>query len=258
MTGDTALNSILEADTQTSEAAQSAPAVEAVAEPSVEKGVTGTEPPSDAQPQNDAPLVPRRALEDERRKRQDYERKLGDLEQKFNQLLQQGQQQAQQPKEPAPAPQIWDDPDGWAAQQQHVMQVQLYETRVALGRELLRSQKPDFDDAVGSFVEYARGDKQAQAALLHHPNPAQFAYQQGRRLRFLSQVGDDPEAYLERQKQEWLAQQQSAPAMQQQTSAPRASAPAPKSLAGTPSASQPRDASGRFAGPASLSDILGG
>ena len=256
MSEDTGLETILEAPatvvsttlTESVEPVREEPAI-------AETGVTSTAPPADAPArEDDGPLVPRKALEDERRKRQDYEKRLQELEQRLT-----APQQQQQPRQPPqPPPNVWEDPDGWAASLQGQMEVQLYETRLALGTEMMRQQKPDYDDVITVYAQYVQSDPQAAQRLMRHPNPAAYAYKEGKRLRFLMDVGDDPDTYLEKQRQAWAAEHQPHQAQAQQSQQSRPSTPAPKSLAGTTSA-QPRAPNGQFAsGPASLSDILGG
>lgn len=204
-------------------------------------------------PKEDGPHVPRKALEDERKKRQEIERRFTDLERRLNDMM-----QPQEQVQPQQAPDPWADPEAAMAHQRNEFVRQMYETRVALSSEILRAQKPDFDDVVAEFVQQARRDPGLHNAVLNHPNPAAFAYQQGQRIRFLNEVGNDPAAYKAKLREEVMAELgQGQPAAVAQQSVSPALAP-PKSLAATTSA-QPRNNKGQFAsGPASLDDILGG
>lgn len=235
--------------------------VETVAEVgNVETGANqqGDVPPTPLIPKEDGPNVPRKALEDERKKRQEIERRFTDLERRLNDMM--------QPKEqvqPQQAPDPWADPEAAMTYQRNELQSafarQMYETRVALSSEILRAQKPDFDEVIAEFVQYAQRDPGLHNAVLNHPNPAAFAYQQGQRIRFLNEVGNDPAAYKAKLREEVMAElgQGQQPAAVAQQSSPPALAP-PKSLAATTSA-QPRNSRGQYAsGPASLDDILGG
>lgn len=258
------LDSIFEGKTQEPVAevkteAQAA-AVETVAEVTdVETGAKQQEDatPAPLIPKEDGPHVPRKALEDERKKRQEIERRFTDLERRLNDMMQ-PKEQAQ----PQQAPDPWADPEAAMTYQRNELQSafarQMYETRVALSSEILRAQKSDFDEVVAEFVQHAQRDPGLHNAVLNHPNPAAFAYQQGQRIRFLNEVGNDPAAYKAKLREEVMAEmgQGQQPAVAQQSSSP-ALAP-PKSLAATTSA-QPRNNKGQFAsGPASLDDILGG
>lgn len=230
--------------------------LEPVTEPEVETGVTPEEPapPAELDPvgKDQGPLVPRRALEDERKKRQEFERRFTELEQRLQQTMQPPPQQPE-PQQAPPNP--WEDPEGAMAYQRNEFARQMYETRVALSTEIVRSQNKDFDEVVAEFVAAAQRDAGLHRAVLNHPNPAAFAYQEGRKIRFLKEVGSDPDAYKARLREELMAemgQGQGQPVQAQPAIAP------PKSLAGTTSA-QPRNSRGQFApGSASLDDILGG
>lgn len=213
-------------------------------------------PPAAADSQEGGPLVPRKALEDERRKRQEHERRLVELERHL-QNMQQPRQQQQQQQPPAP-PNPWEDPEGAMAYQQQQFAYQLFETRVSLGQDIMRARHQDYDEVVRDFAMQAQQDPNLHRQLVNHPNPASFAYEQGRLIRFWGEVGGDPEAYKAKLREQWQAEASQQTHIPQspaaQALAPKA--PAPKSLAGTTSA-QPRDQRGRFSGPASLDDILG-
>ncbi len=240
-TEDTSLDSLL------TDAPANEPA--APAEPTGDKQ-TAAAPPADAQaPTDDGPLVPRRALEDERRKRQDYERRLADMERQI-----QASRQPQRQEAPPPAADWWTDPEGAARQMQQQQHFAMFETRLALGEEIM-AQRQDYEAAKAAFVEAATADPSLAHKMVQHANPAKFVYEQGRKIHAMREIGDDPASYRARIEAEIRAQisgQQPAPVQQP----PRA--PAPKSLAGQTSTA--RDSQGRFApsnGPASLEDILG-
>lgn len=268
---DSSLDNLLDgtADKATPEAktepVQSAPIAEAppTSEPNPGETPDPAAPPAASLEKNDGPSVPRKALEDERRKRQDLERQLQDLTTRF-----QSQPPAQQSPQPTPAerpqrPDPWIDPEGAMAWDRQEIDNQMFNTRVAMSRELMMA-KPDFLETEALFLQVAQHNPHLKAQLRAHPLPAQFAYEQGRRLRALQEIGDDPTAYRTRIEEEIRAklaqepqdgQGNPSPPVAPQPSVPRT--PAPKSLAGTPS-QQPRDSRGRYAGPASLDDILGG
>jgi len=216
-------------------------------------------PPADAKanPGQDAdgPLVPRKALEDERRKRQSRDKEFEDLQRQFAAMQAQLQPQPQQPPQPQDAPpDPWIDPQGAFEYQQRQFQQQLYETRLFTSEEIVRAQVPDYDDLVSVFIQEAKSVPGLQRQLVSHPFPAKFVVDVARKIKLIKEVGSDPEAYKKRVIEEWQASQ-AGETLQSQQQPQKVSVP--KSLAGTPSAPA-RDAKGRFQGPASLDEILGG
>lgn len=251
------------------EKSTAAPVSEPTPEPQAAPEPVATEPepmpePKAEQSSGPAPLIEdgeRSALvaqaKDERRKRQDLEKRLKDLERQIMPPQQHQPQQQQRPPQQVPQrPDPWTDPDGAAAYDRAQQHYALYETRVSLGEEIMRSAKPDYDEVVSVFREIASNDRMLAHQLVNSPNPAKFAYEMGKKLKLMSEIGDDPTAYETRLREKWEAERAA------QTPAapmPAPKAPAPKSLAGTPSA-QPRDTKGKFAsydGPASLDELLG-
>lgn len=214
-------------------------------------------PPAVPNVKDEGPHVPRKALEDERRKRQELERQIAELTGKATQQTQQPQQQPQpsQQRQFPQRPDPWTDPEGAAAYDQMMFQHQLFETRVITSKELMRTVKPDFDEMEKIFIEAASADPWLEQQLVQHPMPAKFAYEQGRKLKLMREIGDDPAAYEQRLREKWEAERLG----QQQAPLVPAAPAAPKSLANTAS-TQPRLKNGQFAGSgrASLDDILGG
>lgn len=222
--------------------------------PQVETGVTSTAPPADAPVQqtrdDDGPLVPRKALEDERRKRQDIERQL----QAIGQQRQQPQQQ-QQFEIPQEAPDPFIDPTGYAqwVSAQAVTQANQRAEFMMLNREVNRSErrarKAHGDDVVEKAVEAAQ---RAGVAIkfVQEDDP----YDELVKWYSDYQVATDPASHRERIKAEIMAEMGISPQQGQQPQRQRA--PVPKSLASTASA-QPRNDRGQFQGPRPLEDILG-
>lgn len=219
-------------------------------------------PPVVSDEGEDGPPVPRKALTDERRKRQELERQLAELTKQRSApppAQQQPQPQAQpqqvQPQIPE-RPDPWIDPEGAMAWDRAMFQQELYQSRAAMSREMMLS-KPDFEEVEAIFFNALPQAPQLAQQLRQHPLPAKFAYEMGLKIRALSEIGEDPEAYRQRVRDEVRAELQGQIEHPQpsQGQAPKASTP--KSLAATPSA-QPRDDRGRFSGPASLESILGG
>lgn len=210
-----------------------------------------TAPPADAKPEpSDGGVVPQRALLDERRKRQELERKFAELQEKLA---------APQPKpEPVQAP-SWDlEPQQAASHFQQQIDIARYQDRVAITEELLKEKYADYDEVAQIFAAAAQSNPQLAAQIFQAPNPARFAYQEGKRLRLLQEIGDDPDAYRARLEAEILerhgvkpGQPAAAPAQAQ-----RQASPVPRSLARDVS-QQPRNPRGQFDGPASLDELIG-
>jgi hypothetical protein len=239
---DTALETMLD---------DNAPSQPAAAEPVADPGpgvTPAAAPPAAAAsppPEGYAPLA---VIQDERRKRQELERRV----QEFERML-------QQPKrEPPPPPDWYTEPDKAAAYQAQALQAHVYETRVHLSQEFMRTQKPDYDEMEKIFSEDAERNPALWQQIQRHPMPAKFAYEYGRRQKMMREIGDDPDAYRQRVIAEWQASQgqqpEAAPTPSQP--APAARAPIPRSLASVPN-NRPRDDRGRFQAPASLESILG-
>jgi hypothetical protein len=228
-----------------------------------ERNETGVKPqdaasPAESDETDDGPLVPRKALIEERRKRQDYEKKMAEFEAKLAELSK-PQPQPQHPRQaPPPPPDPWTDPEGAMAYERQQRAMELYETRVILSEELM-SQKPDYNDAKRVFIEAANADPSLAQKLVRHPMPAKFVYEEGKRLAALREIGPDPAAYRESLRQQLMEELRAEMGVQSSPVSQAPKAPAPKSLAGTTSA-VPRDPHGRYAprnGPASLEDLLG-
>lgn len=241
------------------EASPSAPTDQGVKEqPSAPPAEAKAEPSSN---QDDGPLVPRRALEDERRKRQEKDKALEDLQVQFADLqrkLSQPEPQQQPPAQEFTPPDPWTDPQGAFEYQQRVFQEQLFSTRLITSEEIIRQSKPDYDAMAKIVGEEAQRSPSLQRQILNHPFPAKLIYELGNKIKTFREIGDDPVAYKARVIEEWQAQnQQQAPQAQQ--SPPEAQKlSVPKSLAGTPSAQPRNPTNGRWSSPASLDDLLGG
>lgn len=257
MSTDNDLESLLDsqAPTEKVEPAQQAETAP-VSEP---KGETAAAPPAAGKETHDpGPMVPRAALEDERRKRQEYERKVSEYETWLRQ--QQAAQQRQQ--EQQPQPDIWTDPDRVIASLREEnarvradIERQLVLNRIEDSREAALEKYEDYEEVEKIFVEAAQSSPHLLQAMAQHRKPAQFAYETGKRLKLLSEIGTDPDAYIERRIAERLGQAQQAPSPAQAPS--RNAAPVPKSLASRTSTPPPRNERGQFSERAPLEDLIG-
>lgn len=218
-----------------------------------ETGDNSAAPPADAtqqaDPSDNAPHVPRRALEDERRKRQELERRLQELTQPQQQYA--PQQQPPQQQQGITAEQLdelwFTNPAHAAAIVTQIAQtnaVQVTE-RNSLSRELNRSEKrarkEHGDDVVSSAWEHAIRSGKGQAFIDEDdPYSSLVEWYQGERDKLRNEI---------------IAEMGHAPNGQPAAPA-RTSAPVPKSLA-TRTSSAPRDPStGQFASRLSLEELL--
>jgi len=96
-----------------------------------------------------------------------------------------------------------------------------------------------------------------EAWAIQQPDPWSAAFTQYQRDRLAEEIGDDPAAYKERLRQEFLAEQAAAAQTQQAPVAPTMRAAPPPPSSNVRSAA-PRDGGGRFTGPTPLSAALRG
>jgi hypothetical protein len=187
-------------------------------------------------PAADTRHVPLEALEAERKGRQDWKEKAIRAEAERDQLREQFQR-SQQPAQQQPQDPL------------QAMQQQILNERFNTSEMLVREKFADVDEVIGTFKE-AVARNPALAAQMHaSPHPWKFAYEEGKRLKFASEIGNDPAAYRERVKAEVLAELQKASPQSQQPAAPAI----PQSLAGA------RSAGGRdhtFTGPTPLENLF--
>ena len=160
------------------------------------------------------------------------------------------QQQYQQPQIPDPLI----DPEGAFAYRDQHMNAELYRTRVELSQDLMRSQHQDYDEVEAIFAEEAQANPALAAEILRHPSPARYAYETGKKLKVLREIGSDPSAW-EAKKEAELRTRIEAEYATRQPTVPRApTAPPPQSLAGVPSVT-PRNISKVNQGPTPLADL---
>lgn len=226
------------------------------AEPPAPTGDTTPEAPpaSKEVPEDNSPTVPRKAMEDFRRKWQESEREKQEYAKQLAEF-QQRMARPQQPEQQYQPPDPYTDPDGWAAHQNAVHQHELYKTRVDLSTYLMKKEAPDYDEVTAVFVEHAGRNPILWQQIRAHPMPAQFAYEEGKKLKLLNEISADPTGYEQKVIEKYLASQGQAGTQQR----PPVNTPLPKSLASAPSAVA-RDPKGRYAsqsGPPTLSQLLG-
>lgn len=127
------------------------------------------------------------AMLEERRKRQELEARL------------RAREEAKSLPEPPP---FWDDPDksieARLDRMRHELQSDYLNRYYNALESAARARHQDYDEVRDVFVEKARDNPALAAQLNNHPDPAEFAYQQGKLLRELSTVNNDIDAYRKR------------------------------------------------------------
>lgn len=184
---------------------QEAPAPEP--EPEVATGVDAGPPPAvEEKPQS----IPLTALLDEREKRQRIEREAEQARRDLETLRRQIAMQ-QQPKK---APDFFEKPDEainyrLAPVQQQIVGVKMQQSQFLAERDF---GKEAVEEALRFFDEHP----QLSTQLVDHPSPFHAAVEMHKRAKFLQQVGDDPDAYINAQVEarlkERLASVQTSPA----------------------------------------------
>lgn len=203
----------------------------------------------------------------ERKRRQEAEQKNAELERRLKEIEGRPAQAAapatadtkQQPTPPDP----WLDPEGYMRFQQAQQDDVRFADRVELSQELMRSKHEDYDAVEQVFIEECKTNPFLRSQLRTAPFPARLAYEQGKKLMALREIGD-PVAYRAKIEAELKAKFEAeqaasaAPAAPPvQSAQPKASVPPapPPSLAGVTSAA-PRKAAAKFEGPTPLEKIL--
>ena len=177
------------------------------------------------------------AAQDERRKRQALEQQLAALQQ-------------QNPQEKKT---FWDDPEAALQQfQQQITQVTM-KTKLDTSESIARGRYKDFEENVQEFAALAEQIPGVREQMMAAPDPAEFAYQVGKRQRDLKQIGDIEEyrAKVERETRARLEAEYKAKAEEREKLASDL----------TPSLSDARGSNPTrpvFSGPPSLDSILSG
>lgn len=157
-------------------------------------------PPASEEKKPPEGMVPQAALADERAKRQELQRQIDELRSQF-----------QKPKEPEKEPEpidFLDDPDKWAAQLQSKYETALKSVEqsaqqrfLQLSENMARARHSDFDDAAQVFSAAVKDNPALAAEAMKAPDPAEYVYQSGMRLKRLSDAGGDLEKLIEQERQ---------------------------------------------------------
>jgi hypothetical protein len=178
--------------------------------------------------QNSA-FVPVKAVLEERRKRQELEQELA---------------RYRQGTEAAPQGRQVEQPSQGMDQQTTMNMV------MNMAESFMRTQHTDYDGARDFFLQQAQQNPYLVWQMRQAPNPAQFAYETGKKLQALQDLGD-PNAYREKVKAEIMAELQGNQQVQAQQKAIASASDSLASARAVGAASAPD-----WAGPASLDDIL--
>lgn len=149
--------------------------------------------------------VPVKALQDERRKRQELEQQIALL-----------QQQAQQPQ-PQQPPEFWSNPDGaldarleqFGSKLIQQFQQQQRIERINASEAEARVKYADYGDAFSAFQQAAQMNPTLIQRMQMAENPAEFAYQTGKRSMELEKVGSLDEL-LKAERAKWEAEVKAA------------------------------------------------
>jgi hypothetical protein len=130
--------------------------------------------------------VPVAALTAERAKRQELERRIAEM---------QAQMEATK-AQPAPEqlPNPASDPAGYHA----AIQRTLLNERMNVSETIARTRYADLDEKVAAFREEAEKNPALAGQLFAQPDPYGWAYEQGRRILAMKEIGPDPAAFREK------------------------------------------------------------
>lgn len=150
-------------------------------------------------------MVPQAALVEERAKRQEAQRLLQELR---------SQQAPAKPAEPEEKEvDFLDDPDGWMAQQKKSFRRELDSVRqesqqrfLTLVENAAKARHSDYDEVAEVFSAAAQMNPLLAQEAISAPDPAEYVYQAGKKLKLLNDAGGDLEALLERERQKARAE----------------------------------------------------
>lgn len=178
-------------------------------EPEQASEEAGEEIPPDQPAEDEQKTVPLAVLMQEREKRDKLlEERTQQLTQQIEELKRQSQKQEPETEQSPPDP--VDDPDGWRQWNQQTVEQLAFNERLNT-TELLAREKHG-DEAVDAAVEWAKTEAQKRPALAQEIQSARNPYgklmELHRQSQFLSEVGDDPDAYKQKLREELLKELQ--------------------------------------------------
>lgn len=193
----------------------------------VVEAVAPTAPEVPSTPVKEPEVVPIAALMAEREKRQREEKARQELERRLAELT---------PKKEVPD--FYQDPIANVDSRFSATEMKF---NAAL-EELVRDQKPDFDEVAQEVIEFAQYNPQVRDEIFSHPNPALAMYNFGKKLREGKAQQTDPEAYRKQLEAEIRKQVQAEFAEQARKAAEEAAAKAQLKDAIPPDLSNTRSA----------------
>ena len=150
-----------------------------------------------ATPKSDDPPVSEgrlNALLAEREKRQEAERRAAEIERKMAEM------QRQQPQEQPRAPDMFADPEAFAAYQARQQDARLWQVKVEMSQVMARQAhgSETVDAAVAWWAERERSNPALAAQIMREPHPVEHAVREYRRHQLLEAAGDvsDPVAAI--------------------------------------------------------------
>lgn len=194
------------------------------------------------------PLTPReRAFlaraQDEARKRQELERRY--------------QQQPQQPpgETPDPNAKFWEDPNAALTKHRQEIESITVQTRLNTTEALARQRYPDFDLNIQEFAQVLQSTPGLQGQWLSQVDPAEFAYQTGKRHKELREAGgiEQLRTKIEAETRARVKAELDAEYKKREDDAMKAREALPGSLAGVTGTRQQTPA---WSGPTPMEDIL--
>lgn len=97
---------------------------------------------------------------------------------------------AQQPKiDP------YEDLEGYQRQQEQSQAERELRTRIQMSELVLKAQNEDYEEVVAVFTEEAKRNPAMVNAMYGSEIPAKYAYDEGKRIKAMREIGDDPEAF---------------------------------------------------------------
>ena len=115
-----------------------------------------------------------RGLEEERRKRQDLERRLAEVT----------KPQAESEKKT-----FWDDPEGHFKSFEQRMAQMGQALSLQVSEKIARSKYNDFEEKISEFADSLKNTPGLHAQWLASPDPGEFAYRHGERVKEMREVG---------------------------------------------------------------------
>lgn len=185
------------------------------------KGVTEAAPP--AAPDEAHKSIPVTALLDERDKRKEAQRRAEEAERRLAEIE----------AAKAPKPDFFQDPEAVLQHQQQTVQQQLWNERLNMSEMLARQSYGDetVTKAQEAFIAASRQNPALQMELQRQGHPYDFVIKWHRKNSFMSEIGDDPEAWRQSQREalkaELLAELQAQQPVQAQPRIPGSLASAP-------------------------------